>query len=111
MSKIFVTGSLVDVSDSTGVIKAKFLHTGRTGILLTGVFGATGLVSLIAGEEILANVTSVTNPASSNNTLIRWDSPGLHFVPHIYDNIALVLSLGTIGVTVINFTIFIGQRP
>ncbi len=113
MAKLFASGNLADVTGDASIILGDDKHTGAVGILLTGNFGAAGIIALRAG--ITANPNShrfwIFNPATGTRIGVSFTTVGLYYVEAFLGAIGLHLTGGEDGVTDIDYFIFLKARP
>lgn len=113
MSKIFATGNLEGVGDSSPVYHLEDKATGGIGFLFTGVFGATGVIDTLGVVDPYSGNPRELGFYGPSGTLEKpeFDAPGLYLYKGFIDNLKLTLSLGTALTTNIDYTIFLAPRP
>jgi hypothetical protein len=112
MPKAFASGTLVDVNDTSSLIKLEDKYTGGLGLLLTGTFGATGKIVLrVTNPGGADRNLKLWSPADASRTELSFTAPGLYYVNAFINDLTLVLSLGTVSVTDIDWTLFLKPRP
>jgi len=109
MSQIVSTGTLQGVAQSSLRTRLPGEHGARTGILLTGVF-AGGRITVLAGLGSLIHTIKYVRPTTGTSQL-NFFSGGMHYLPYCYEEITVSLDMGTVAVTDIDWTLFIGDRP
>jgi len=114
MARVYITGSLVDVTD-TADIDMRGKYTGAIGILLSGTFsGANVQVQITAPPEAVANNRrnlKLFGPAAGTKTNATMTVAGLYYYELFTTGIRLFMSAGTVSVTDVSYSIFLKPRP
>ncbi len=112
MGKAFASGNLSGTSENSARVDLQHVAVGAIGLLLTGTWGATGLVKPETYDIALSADRPLGYWGNTGNKLeYNYSAVGLYYANCHVDNLIFVLTGGEAGETDIDWTLFLKPRP